>query len=300
MLSQFCHHFSSVLGGPSPWRTPSFAVSPTHHKATKHTPASHTAEQLCEWKALSLSNSLWPHGLYSPWDSPGQNTGVGSCSLFQGIFQTQRWNPGLPHCRRIPHQLSYQGSPITPKKFNYTEQLHQRSSHAVKKVLGPTTDFPTWGSGKGTETPQGIWLWRPVGFDYRTPTGQETDSLRARTKPCAHQDPGGRSSDPTGYWARLGCERPRGSGLRPPTGKEHSPAHQQKIGLRIYWAWPRPSEQDPVFPSVSLSHQEASISLFFSSIRGQREWKPQSQKTNQSDHMDHSLVQLNETMSPAR
>ena len=43
-------------------------------------------------------------------------------------------------------------------------------------------------------------------------------------------------------------------------------------------------------PSVSLSSQEASISLLPFSIRGKRDWKPQSQKTNQSDHMDHSHV----------
>ena len=41
-----------------------------------------------------VSNSLRPHGLYSPWNSPGQNTGVGSQSLLQGIFLTQRLNPG--------------------------------------------------------------------------------------------------------------------------------------------------------------------------------------------------------------
>ena len=29
------------------------------------------------------------HGLYSPGNSPGQNTGVGSLSLLQGIFPTQ-------------------------------------------------------------------------------------------------------------------------------------------------------------------------------------------------------------------
>ena len=40
-----------------------------------------------------MSNSLWPHGLYSPWNSPGQNTGVGSLSLLQGIFPTQRLKP---------------------------------------------------------------------------------------------------------------------------------------------------------------------------------------------------------------
>ena len=48
-----------------------------------------------------------------------------------------------------------------------------------------------------------------------------------------------------------------------------------------------------VSPSGSLSHQEASISLLSFSIRGQTDWKPQSQKTNQSDHMDHSLGPLN-------
>ena len=55
------------------------------------------------------------------------------------------------------------------------------------------------------------------------------------------------------------------------TGREHSPAHQQKIGLKIYRARPRPSEQDPVSPSVSLSPQEASISLLSFSIRRQTE-----------------------------
>ena len=45
------------------------------------------------------SDSLWPHGLYSPWNSPGQNTGVGSLSLLQGIFPTQELNLGLLHYR---------------------------------------------------------------------------------------------------------------------------------------------------------------------------------------------------------
>ena len=54
---------------------------------------------------------LWPHGLYSPWNFPGQNTAVGSLSLLQGIFPTQGSNPGLPHCGRILYQLSHKGSP---------------------------------------------------------------------------------------------------------------------------------------------------------------------------------------------
>ena len=58
-----------------------------------------------------MSDSLRPHGLYSPWNSPGQNTGVGSLSLLQGIFPTQELNPGLPHCRWILYQLCHQGSP---------------------------------------------------------------------------------------------------------------------------------------------------------------------------------------------
>ena len=74
------------------------------------------------------------------------------------------------------------------------------------------------------------------------------------------------------------------------TGREHCPTHQQKIGLKIYWAWLHPSEQDPVSLTVSLSHQKASICLLSLSFRGKTEWKPQSQKTNQSNHMDHSLV----------
>ena len=57
-----------------------------------------------------VSDSLQPHGLYSPWHSPGKNTGVGSLSLIQGIFQTQGLNPGLPHCRWILYQLSYKGN----------------------------------------------------------------------------------------------------------------------------------------------------------------------------------------------
>ena len=57
-----------------------------------------------------VSNSLWPHGLYSPWNSPGKNTGVGSLSLLQGIFPTHGSNPGLLHCRQILYQLSNKGS----------------------------------------------------------------------------------------------------------------------------------------------------------------------------------------------
>ena len=68
------------------------------------------------WKVKSeshsvVSNSLRPQGLHSPWNSPGQNTGVGSLSPLQGIFPTQGLNPGIPNCRQTLYQLSHKGSP---------------------------------------------------------------------------------------------------------------------------------------------------------------------------------------------
>ena len=49
---------------------------------------------------LVVSNSLRPHGLHNPWNSPTQ-----------GIFPNQGSNPGLPSCRRTPYQQSHKGSP---------------------------------------------------------------------------------------------------------------------------------------------------------------------------------------------
>ena len=65
------------------------------------------------WKVSHsvVSDSLRPHRLYSPWNSPGQNTGVGSLSLLQGIFPIQGSNPGLSHCGQILSQLSHRVSP---------------------------------------------------------------------------------------------------------------------------------------------------------------------------------------------
>ena len=58
-----------------------------------------------------MSDSLQPQELHSPWNSPGQNTRVGSLSLLHGICPTQELNPGLPHSRWILYQLNHQGSP---------------------------------------------------------------------------------------------------------------------------------------------------------------------------------------------
>ena len=57
------------------------------------------------WKLLC---HVW---LFATQNSPGQNTGVGSLFLLQGIFPTQGSNPGPLHRRQIHYHLSYQGGP---------------------------------------------------------------------------------------------------------------------------------------------------------------------------------------------
>ena len=66
-----------------------------------------------KWKWMSPSHVRL---FTTPWtiqsmDSRGQNTGVGSLSLLQGIFPTQGSNPGLPHCRWVLYQLNHKGNP---------------------------------------------------------------------------------------------------------------------------------------------------------------------------------------------
>ena len=69
-------------------------------------------ENSMEDSVFSMGSQKVSHGLCGPWDSPGQNTAVGSLSLLQGIFTTQGSNLVLPHCRRILYQLSHKGSPL--------------------------------------------------------------------------------------------------------------------------------------------------------------------------------------------
>ena len=70
------------------------------------------------------------------WNSPGQNTGVSSLSLLQGIFPTQGSNPGLLHCRWILQLLSHKRS---TKKGNAKECSNYRTialiSHTDKVML---------------------------------------------------------------------------------------------------------------------------------------------------------------------
>ena len=88
-----------------------------------------------------VSDSLWSHGLYSPWNSPGQNTVAGSLSLLQSIFPRQGSNPGLPHCRQILYQPSHKGRPYiyiyirrTRRKV-YNILVRQREGEASHRIL---------------------------------------------------------------------------------------------------------------------------------------------------------------------
>ena len=102
----------------------SYTISRSHQQSTRVPLVPHSCQHLLfsvgfffflvilkKVKVKVVSYSLWPNGLYNPWNSPGQNIGVGSLSLLQRIFPTQGWNPGLPHCRQILYQLSHKGSP---------------------------------------------------------------------------------------------------------------------------------------------------------------------------------------------
>ena len=88
-----------------------------------------------------VSNSLWPHGLSSPWNSLGQNTGVGRLFLLQRIFPTQESNWGPLHCSWILYQLSYQGSYIIQK--NTCTPMFIAALFTIAKTCGqlrhPTT-----------------------------------------------------------------------------------------------------------------------------------------------------------------
>jgi len=98
-------HGQRSLAGCSSW-----GLRVGHDQVTMHS-RTNSIQNQSESHSV-VSDSLWPHGLCTPWNFPGQNTGVSSLSLLQGIFPTQGSNPGLLHCRRILYQLSHKGSPI--------------------------------------------------------------------------------------------------------------------------------------------------------------------------------------------
>ena len=77
--------------------------------------------------------SVQPPGLYSSWNSLGQNPGVGSCSLLQRIFPTQGLKPGLPHFRQILYCLRHQES---PRIFEWVAYPFSRRSSQPRNWTG--------------------------------------------------------------------------------------------------------------------------------------------------------------------
>ena len=146
-----------------------------------------------------VSNSLWPHRLYSPWDSPGQNTGAHSLSLLQGIFPTQGLNSGLPHCRQILYQLSHKGSPIARLNFIYLFWLYwffviYQHSYFIINNLSPNICtpqrflLPSWWGVPFILLPDGVYLsfFFSLGF-YLLPKGSLPSFCPQREgKSCFH------------------------------------------------------------------------------------------------------------------
>ena len=98
------HHHIDAQALKSKWGMETQKFSPQYHFNTMtHGFLSHFS-LIC----ISLYHMKW---LYSPWNSPGQKSGVGNHSLLQGILPAQASKPGLPHCRWILYQLKHQGSP---------------------------------------------------------------------------------------------------------------------------------------------------------------------------------------------
>ena len=108
----------------------------------------------------SLCHSLPPHGLYSPWNSPGRNTGVGNLSLLQGIFPTQGSNPGPPHCRRMAQMVkcvpTMQETRVRSlgwenpleKEWQPTPVLFPGKSHEWRSMVG----YSPWGCKESDTT----------------------------------------------------------------------------------------------------------------------------------------------------
>ena len=89
-----------------------------------------------------VSDSLRPHGLYGPWNSPGQNTGVGSLSLPQGTFPTYKSNWGLLHWNLILYQLKYQGS--RKECLPYRCAVQNLGLHFFHCMASHTTEHAAW------------------------------------------------------------------------------------------------------------------------------------------------------------
>ena len=119
-----------------------FTVYTYHHLFIHSSLDGHLSHfHLWKWKKVKVAQSCLTlcNLMDCPWNSPGQNTGVGSLFLLRGIFPTQGLNPGLPHCRWTLYQLSHKGSPETLKWVAYPfsrGSSQPRNQPGVSRIAG--------------------------------------------------------------------------------------------------------------------------------------------------------------------
>ena len=130
----------------------------------------------------------------SPWNSPGQNTEVGSLSLVQGMVPIPGSNPGLPHCRQIPYQLSYQGRPS-----HRTKVFTSQNPKTLKASLwtGVTLLSPTGAARSTCEAPLMLWVVRAqclgswmIHKVFCAPEGLKEGWRSKRKHVCVLENPG--------------------------------------------------------------------------------------------------------------
>ena len=137
-----------------------------------------------KWKLLSRVQLFATHGLYNPWNSPGQNTGVGSHSLLQRNLSYQGLNPGLPHYRWILYELSHQWkSRILEWVTYHFSSRYSRPRNRVGDPLLQADYLPAELLGRPIVVK---WI-KNCGVDRITPQVGETDrsSIWCKTIACA-------------------------------------------------------------------------------------------------------------------
>ena len=117
----------------------------------------HTYSPICEkWSASNsvMPNSLWPHGLYNPWNPLGPNTEGGSLSLLQGIWMweldlKEGW--ALKNCgarEDSGESLGLQGDqPVNPKGNQSWIFIGRTDAKAEAPMFWPP-DVKNWLIGK--------------------------------------------------------------------------------------------------------------------------------------------------------
>ena len=110
-----------------------------------------------------------PHGLYSPWNSPGQNTGVGSLSLLQGNLPNPGIEPRSPALQEDSLSAETPGKPV---------------AFALSVITAPPP-LTRLGLAAQVLSCSGLWGHRPLVCEEAGT--QSPDSPRPRSPPSPHR-----------------------------------------------------------------------------------------------------------------